>query len=64
VLVNSGARGTDFPPKQPDHAIFGLQTAHFRAEWDAQKSVNYVSAAGINYARPFAAAQAHAAENY
>jgi len=66
VLVNGGAPGTDFQPKrtknESNHAIFGLKTGHFRAKWDAQKSVNYVLAAGINYARPFAAAQTHAAK--
>jgi hypothetical protein len=60
VLVNGGAQGADFRLKQtqnePNHAIFRVKTGHFRAKWDAQKSVNYVAAAGINDALPFAAA--------
>jgi len=54
-LVNGGEQWTYFRPKtnptEPDPAIFGLKTAHFRAKWDAQKSVNYVWAAKINDAR-------------
>jgi hypothetical protein len=66
VLVNGGARVTDFRPKraqnEPNIAIFGSKTAHFRAKWDAQKSVNYVWAAEINDARLVATAQTHAAK--
>ena len=36
---------------EPNIAIFGSKTADFRAKWDARKSVNYVWAAEINYAR-------------
>jgi len=65
-LVNGGEQWTYFRPKtnptEPDPAIFGLKTAHFRAKWDAQKSVNYVWAAEINDARLVAAAQTHAAK--
>jgi hypothetical protein len=70
VLVNGGAQGTDFRPERtqpnPIMRFLGSKAAHFRAKWNAQKSVNYVSAAGINDARLVAgvAAQAHAAENY
>jgi hypothetical protein len=52
-----------FPAEnEPNPAIFSSKPPHFRAKWDAQKSVNYVSAARINYARPFAAAQTNAAK--
>jgi hypothetical protein len=64
VLVNGGAQGADFRPKrtqnEPNYAILVLKTSPFRAKWDAQKSVNYVWAAGINEARPFAGAAAQA----
>jgi hypothetical protein len=57
-LVSGGAQWTYFwsktPPTESDNAIFSLKTGHFRAKWDAQKSVNYVLAAGINHVRPFA----------
>jgi hypothetical protein len=61
VLVNGGAQATYFQRKRTEnasnHAIFGLKTGHFHAKWDAQKSVNYILAAGINHARPFAAVE-------
>jgi hypothetical protein len=64
VLVNGTPQGTDFRPKrtQPNPIIrfLGSKAAQFRAKWDGQKSVNYVWAAGINYARPFAGAAAQA----
>jgi hypothetical protein len=57
-LVNGRAQWTYFRPKtaptEPNHAIFGIKTGRFRAKRDAQKSVNYVLAAGINHVRPFA----------
>jgi hypothetical protein len=70
LTVNGGAQGTDFRPERtqpnPIMRFLGSKPGHFRAKWDAQKSVNYVSAAGINDARPLASAeaQAHAPENY
>jgi hypothetical protein len=46
-MVNGSARRMYFRRKQtqsdPKNAIFGAKPAHFRAKWDEQMSVNYVS---------------------
>jgi hypothetical protein len=52
-----------FAAGEPNHAISGLKTGHFRAKRDAQKSVNYVMAAGISYARLVAGAAAQAMQH-
>jgi hypothetical protein len=54
--LTAARNGPNSGRNEPDPAIFRVKTGHFRAKWDAQKSVNYVAAAGINDARPFAAA--------
>ena len=57
MLVNASAEEPEFRPKRTQKPNFRQKTAHFRAKLDAQMSVNYVFAVGINHARLFASAR-------